>query len=277
MPRKTLLLMLLLALGFMAGASMMYVYDAGPERLPARTADDAPAPRDDSLLEEQLARVQEALAQATEERAWLMQRLASLEAQLADLDSRPEPDTPVVDAAADAPPDPRAPAEYSGLEALTAAGIPADQAAAIQARLDAWDLERLQLQDRATREGWQRTPRYYKAARALQEAFKELRPEIGEDSYDRLLYALGRSNRVEVRDVMQYSAAEQAGLRAGDRLIAYAGQRVFNTPELTALTAEGTAGEPVLVRIERAGELQELYLPRGPLGIRLAPGRQAPQ
>ena len=107
-----------------------------------------------------------------------------------------------------------------------------------QAWLDGWEWERLQLQDRAKREGWFNTARYYEELFALQRAHESLRPEIGDENYDRLLYALSYYNRVRVQDVIQFSPAEQAGLQPGDRIIEYNGQRVFSDYELNALTSE---------------------------------------
>jgi len=279
MPGKGLLLMALLALGALAGAGLVYVFAPGPDTPHTGAAAVAPAktPPQDTRLEDQLARLQSQLAQAAEERAWLMERLATLEARSAVIDDIPDSDTPALVSGADTPPGTPTPAYHSGVEALIAAGIPEEQAAWLQTHLDESDLQQLYLKDRATREGWLRTPRYSRAVRELQEAFKDLRPEIGDETYDRLLYALGRSNRVVVRNVIQYSSADQAGLQAGDRIIEYAGQRVFSTQELNGLASGGTAGVPVLVRVQRAGQTLDVYLPRGPLGVRPVPGREAPE
>ena len=132
------------------------------------------------------------------------------------------------------------------------------------------------LKDRASREGWLKTARYNKERREYLTAYQALRPEIGDDTYDRMLYTLGRANRVVVRDTMQNSPGEQYGLRADDRIIEYDGQRVFTSQELNALVAEGSAGEQVLVRVNRGDQPLDFYLPRGPIGVRLAASREAP-
>jgi S1-C subfamily serine protease len=104
-----------------------------------------------------------------------------------------------------------------------------------------------------------------------------LRSEIGDDAYDRMLYALGQSNRVVVRDIMQNSSAEQYGLQANDRVYEYDGQRVFTGQELNDLvTKGGDAGSLVLVRVQRDEQQLDFYLPRGPIGIRLASSRELP-
>ena len=64
-------------------------------------------------------------------------------------------------------------------------------------------------------------------------------PEIGDDAYDRMLYAHGRVNRVAVRDIMQNSSAGQYGLQANDRVYEYDGQRVFTGQELNDLVTQG--------------------------------------
>jgi len=104
-----------------------------------------------------------------------------------------------------------------------------------------------------------------------------LRSEIGDNAYDRMLYALGQGNRVVVRDIMQNSSAEQYGLQANDRVYEYDGQRVFTGQELNDLVTQGgDAGTLVLVRVQRDEQQLDFYLPRGPIGIRLASSRELP-
>jgi len=135
----------------------------------------------------------------------------------------------------------------------------------------------LYLKDRASREGWLNTSRYRKEQREATNAYRELRAEIGDAAYDRMLYALGQANRVVVRDIMQNSSAEQYGLQANDRVYEYDGQRVFTSQELNDLvTRGGDAGALVLVRVQRDEQQLDIYLPRGPIGIRLAPSRELP-
>jgi S1-C subfamily serine protease len=81
---------------------------------------------------------------------------------------------------------------------------------------------------------------------------------------------------VVVRDIIQNSTAEQYGLQANDRIIMYDGQRVFTGQELNNLVSQGTAGVPVLVRVQRDDQQLDFYLPRGPVGIRLASSRELP-
>jgi TolA-binding protein len=168
------------------------------------------------------------------------------------------------------------PAVRSSVQALIDAGIGADQAAWIQERLDDIELQQLYLRDRATREGWLKEPRYHKERRELQNAVAELRDEVGDDAYDRMLYTLGRANRVVVRDVIQHSPAAQYGLQGGDQIIEYDGQRIFTSQELSSLVTQGSPGVMTLVRVRRENDIHDVYLPRGPLGIRMTAARVMP-
>jgi S1-C subfamily serine protease len=94
-----------------------------------------------------------------------------------------------------------------------------------------------------------------------------LRTELGDADYERYLQAYGRPTAIPVRDVLASSPAERSGLKAGDEIVAYGGKRVFDVPELNALTLEGTPGESVVVEVRREGQNVQLVVPRGPLGI----------
>jgi hypothetical protein len=94
-----------------------------------------------------------------------------------------------------------------------------------------------------------------------------LRQELGDAEYERYLTALGRPTTVNVFDVLASSPAEQAGLARGDQITSYGGTRVFDIRELTALTLEGTPGEPVVLDVQRDGRTLQLVIPRGPVGI----------
>jgi hypothetical protein len=94
-----------------------------------------------------------------------------------------------------------------------------------------------------------------------------LREEIGDAEYEQYLTALGRPTKVGVFNVIPSSPAEQAGLRAGDEIVSYAGTRVFDMRELNDLTVEGTPGQSVVLDVQRDGQNLQLVLPRGPIGI----------
>jgi hypothetical protein len=275
--KQGLLLVAVLCLGILTGYYLLRstAPDPGSPNTAAPPGTPEIARRYNDNPDDMLVRLQQRLAQAEQERVWLAERVAALEAVIGTY-----PDTgsgaPATEANEET--EPAAPVETfrSSVEALIATGIPAEQAALIQARLDEYDLKQLYLKDRASREGWLKTPRYYKEQRQTRNAYQELRPEIGDDDYDRMLYALGRVNRVVVRDIMQNSTAEQYGLQANDRITEYDGQRVFTSQELNTLVSQGTAGTLVLVRVQRDEQQLDFYLPQGPIGIRLAPSRELP-
>jgi len=130
-------------------------------------------------------------------------------------------------------------------------------------------LQRLELRDRATREGWVGTDRYREERRELRGGAK-LRETLGDDEYDKLLIAEGRNNRVRVDSVIENSAADLAGLEAGDIVIRYADKRVFSFRGLQRSTTEGNRDQPVAIQIQRNGELIDFVIPRGPMGVTLS-------
>ena len=77
--------------------------------------------------------------------------------------------------------------------------------------------------------------------------------------------------------VLADSAAERAGLRAGDELISYDGRRIFEAQTVVRATAEGEAGGTTELRVRRGDEELRFLLPRGPIGIRLQPARRPPE
>jgi hypothetical protein len=117
-------------------------------------------------------------------------------------------------------------------------------------------------------EQWSQRRQRYLQGDHTPNAVDRLRNELGDDSYDRFLFASGRSNRVRVREVMKGSAAEQAGLNNGDIVISYANERVFNFGDLQRLSYKGQSGELVMLEVRGAdGNVSQLVMPRGPLGL----------
>lgn len=94
-----------------------------------------------------------------------------------------------------------------------------------------------------------------------------MREELGDVEYEQYLEGLGRPTSVNIRNVLTNSPAQAAGLQAGDEIIAYDGQRVFDMNELTGLTYEGNPGEAVAIEILRDGQPMQLYVERGPIGV----------
>lgn len=156
---------------------------------------------------------------------------------------------------------------------LVAGGYTEAEAQRLQERFEAYQLDQLYLADRAKREGWRQSPRFFLESEKLREA---LQTELGDRDYDALLYAAGRTNRVVIAGVLAGSAAAQAGLREGDEVVSYDGERIFDAPSILRATSQGQAGATTELRIRRDGEEQRILLPRGPIGVRLQPERVAP-
>ena len=278
--RQSLLLLAMLCIGIFAGYYLLLGTVPGQGGPNADSPSSTPeiVRRYEDNPDDTIARLQQRLAQAEQVQLSLAERVAALEVVAGEPEIYPVTGTATPATETNEVTESTAPPQTfrTSIEALIETGIPEEQAARIQASLDEYDLKLLYMQDRASRENWLNTARYRKEHREVQNAYQELRPEIGDDAYDRMLYALGRTNRVVVRDIMQNSTAEQYDLRANDRIIEYNGQRVFTSQELNTLVTQGTAGVQVLLRVQRDEQQLELYLPQGPIGIRLATSREQP-
>lgn len=160
--------------------------------------------------------------------------------------------------------------------ALLAAGFEEWELEALSEHIESIELRRLFVRDRATREGWVDKPRFRSRMKELDAEYHELRDEFGDDGYDWILYTSGRNNRVVVNHVMQDSPAALAGLERGDVLTHYGGERIFAPAVLRQATTEGAPGSNVAVEFLRPqedggpAEWHRIFVPRGPLGIRLA-------
>ncbi len=94
-----------------------------------------------------------------------------------------------------------------------------------------------------------------------------LREELGDADYERYLEANNRPTSVAVSSVIESSPAQTAGLMPGDQIIRYDGQRVFSMTDLMRQTMQGEPGQTVLVDVMRNGNLLQVVMPRGPVGI----------
>ena len=206
----------------------------------------------------------------------LKDRVVKLERKLAKLESE---QAERLEDTADARERDRAQATATAVDrrtALVTAGVPEPAAEDIVWRQSAWDLERLELQDQAIREGWHRTERYYAELRELNQDAVNFRAEIGDQAYDRYLYETGENNRVRVTSVIPGSEAELAGLAPGDVIESYGEGRIFDFTELRNSTATGERGELVPVVVRRGDLYIEAVVPRGPLGVRIEADRLPP-
>lgn len=269
-----------LGIGILIGYLLMP--GSGPEQTSVDKGEDLAPPAfslspEQAIDAESLAVLQHELQQARQAREQLETRLEVLQIRVEELERAGDTETVITTTTASGNRQAEtAPLVRSSVQTLIDAGISKDQAAWIQERLDEIELQKLYLRDRATREGWLEEPRYNKERREYLNAVTELRDEVGDDAYDRLLYTLGRANRVVIQDVLQNSPAAQYGLQGSDQIIEYDGQRIFGSKELSSLVTQGSSGVMTLVRVKREGAVHDIYLPRGPLGIRMSSARVAP-
>lgn len=95
----------------------------------------------------------------------------------------------------------------------------------------------------------------------------KIKSELGDDGYESYLQASGMPTSVRVDNIMDRSPAQSAGLQAGDEIVSYNGDRIFNIQELNNATVQGSLGEPVVLNVNRDGVELQIVMERGPLGI----------
>lgn len=249
----------------------------GLSRRSAESLVEQLTPGESSALDpQQVALVVESLVQILDEeineRRILAEQLEEVRSEMSklqrNLSIRPEA-TSSANAANTASQQPGAQAGQSLEGRLAASGFTPQQIENVRRRESEASMQQVELDDRARREGWANTYRYFEEFNSLTSALDNVRHDLGDDdTYDRYLFASGQPNRVSVGMVIETSPAEQAGLQQGDVIRSYAGERVFSTAQLTALRSGGVKGMPVIVEIIRGGELIQIWMPRGPMGIR---------
>lgn len=148
------------------------------------------------------------------------------------------------------------------VESLVAAGFLPSQADMILRREEELQMQAIQDRFDAERSGesvdWM-------ANRTL--ASDTLREELGDADYERYLEANNRSTRIAVSSVIESSPAQTAGLQPGDEIVRYDGERVFSMTDLSRQTMVGAPGETVVVDVMRNGNIMQVVMPRGPVGI----------
>lgn len=161
-------------------------------------------------------------------------------------------------------------------QALLSVGLDNADIDKIDKRIEQQEMQQLYLQNKARREGWYGTQRYFEESRNLSSNSNIYREELGDDRYDRYLYESGQNNRVLVQSVISGSPAEQVGLIEGDVIYRYGDKRIFGWNDLTSATAEGDPSQVIRIEIKRKDQSLEFYVKRGPLGIRLGSDRVNP-
>ena len=159
---------------------------------------------------------------------------------------------------------------------LTEAGFEEEELLQLKQVQNKFRMERLELRDRASREGWLNSAEFTSANRNLARQ-NRVRQTLGDERYDLYLYTGEENNRVQIGEVIDGSAAQQAGILPGDVIRSYADSRVFQFFELRQLTTSGQRDELVNLSILREGEELQLVLPRGPLGVTVSGTRLKPR
>lgn len=161
-------------------------------------------------------------------------------------------------------------------ERLAAAGFTRQQLATIDRLQAEAQMAWIDLDDRARREGWLNTARYARESRELSSGMAVIHDALGDDLYDRYLYESGFPNRIAVASIVETSPAQKAGFRPGDVVVTYAGENVYSNQQLVELRSAGVRGEPIAVEVARDGEILQLTIPRGPMGLAMTPTRVDP-
>ena len=216
---------------------------------------------------------QQRLLRLENELQQLKQRLQLLEEQATSLSEPETVESPDELTSSDEAEDAAEPLSKNN---LVRAGVSEELASDILRRIGEQEYKRLQLRDLAIRDGSFRSGQYYKELRQLNLNNIDLRNEIGDEFYDRYLYQTGQNNRVAVSSIMSGSPAEQIGIQNGDVILKYNNQKIFDWKEIRQVTAKGELGEYVMVDILRDGEVINMMLPRGPMGVKLETTRINP-
>ncbi len=113
----------------------------------------------------------------------------------------------------------------------------------------------------------------FDAGSAQLEATQGFRTTLGDVDYEKYLVATNQSTSVSIRNVLESSPAQAAGLLSGDEIISYNGERVYNNNDLTRLSSSAEASGNILVEVIRDGLPTSVSMPVGPIGVTSSGGR----
>ena len=275
MSKQILFIPGLFALGILTGIAMMH-FTADEA---ATDVDASEAPRSVPSPFVEVSAPQSDLAEIYRQLDALSSRLQVLEAVIDERADSSADDTPRVAASNNNTAQPQMASANRSLstEKLVNAGLESSIAEDIVRRKNQLELDKLELRDAAVRGGYLGSERYMDELQALLDEDVSLREELGDDLYDRYLFNNGQMNRIRVASVMAGSAAEQSGVSANDIVLTYDQQRMFEYTELQQATTQGDREEFVSMMVERDGQDLMLWVPRGPLGVRLTMTRVDPE
>jgi hypothetical protein len=153
------------------------------------------------------------------------------------------------------------------IERFIAAGIEPVRAQAIMRHEEEVEMAALRAQYAARQSG--ATPQEIASITPL----ALLRSELGDTEYAKYLEARDRTTSIGVREVLKSSPAATAGLKPGDEIVGYNGQRVFDMGDLAALAHQARAGTTVPLEVIRDGQSFLVHVEAGPIGISVSPFR----
>ena len=263
MSRLAIVIISAAILGFAAGA---WYFAAAPGPVPGGNPSDLSPP-----LENRVAALERSLVEERQARQLLQDELLFLTAELERI-AAPESGTEATLQSATGEDDggsqagrPDRRSRFSveaRVERLLEAGFLPGQAEWIARREQELQMQALRARFEAERSG---EPIDWMENRSL--AADTLRDELGDADYERYLEASGRSTSVSVSSVIESSPAQAAGFKPGDEIVRYDGERVFSMTDLTRQTMAGEPGENIIVDVMRDGNLVQIVMPRGPVGI----------
>lgn len=163
--------------------------------------------------------------------------------------------------------DPKSEEPWFRRDVLLALGLSESEIEQIRRRWEQLTMDQLYARDEAARAGRPGRRRLRGELALLKDAARE---ELGDEGYDAMLFASGQRNRVLLQNVLETSPGWEAGLRPGDQLISYDGERVFTPNQLKTMTRQGHPDQLIEVRVLRDGELERVFVPSGPMGARLS-------
>lgn len=234
--------------------------------------------RDDAVnsTEARLARLEQAVADEQSARNVLEELLQVLIEEIERIDAVgprafSEDVAPVQEARPQRQAERRAPRDFASmvrnyqerrLDALIDGGFPEDEARRIMKQESQAQYRAMQMAHES-----QRRNEAADLSSAMSAPQSLLRAELGDSDYERYLEAQGLPTSVQITQVLDGSPGSDAGLQSGDEIVSYNGERVFNIDDVRQLTLQGTAGEDVVIEIDRDGVRMQLSVPRGPVGI----------
>ena len=253
-----------------AFAAASWIYTQDPPQLvnnpQTSTAFDSGLP-----VEKRIAALEQAVSDERQARQWLQEEVLYLTEELELLSGGEElvPDAAIdAERAAENSRDARQEeyrrrySEEGRIKALIEAGFLPSQASLIVRREAELQMDALQARYEAERSG--DPVDYFRNRNAGNDALRE---ELGDEDYERYLGANNRSTSISISSVIDSSPAQAAGLRSGDEIVRYDGERVFSMTDLMQQAVDGVPGQNVAVDIVRNGVPMQVVMPRGPVGI----------